>query len=73
MGVPEDVLLKERRMHADEGFGVKGSSHIVDINLSGLFQSLEVALPQGIQQPCKFVFGILSQESLVGGRGVTVD
>jgi hypothetical protein len=73
VGVPEDVLLKERRMHADEGFGVKGASHIVDINLSRLFQACKVTLPQGIQEPCKFVFGVLSQEGFVGGGGVALD
>jgi hypothetical protein len=73
VGVPEDVLLEECRMHADEGFGVKGSSHIIDISLSGFFQTREVALPQGVQEPCKLVFGVLSQERLVGGCRVALN
>lgn len=73
VGVPEDVFLKERRMHTDEGLGIKGPSHIIDINFSRLFQAREVALPQRVQEPCKFVFGVLSQERFVGGYGVALD
>lgn len=73
VGVPEDVRLKERRMHTDEGLRVKGPSHIIDINFSRLFQARKVALPQGVQEPCKLVFGVVSQEVFIGGCGVALD
>ena len=73
VGVPEDVLLKERRMHTDEGLGVEGPSHIIDENFPRLFQPCKIALPQGVQEPCKFVFGVLSQEIFVSGCGVALD
>ena len=66
VGVPEDVVLKECRMHTDEGFGVEGPSHIIYINFSRPLQARKVALPQGVQEPCKFVFGMLSQKGFVG-------
>ena len=46
VGVSENVLLKEGRMHTDEGLGVEGPSHIIDINFSSLLQTPKVALPQ---------------------------
>ena len=73
VGVSKDVLLKKGRMHTDEGLGVKRPSHIIDVNLSRLFQSCKVALPQGIQEPCEFVFGVLSQERFVGSGGVALN
>ena len=73
MGVPQDVLLKERRMHTNEGLGVKGSSHVININLSRLVQTRKVALPEGIQEPCEFVFRVFSQEIFVGSGGVALD
>ena len=67
VGVPEDVPLKESRVHTDEGLRVKGPSHIVDVNFPGLVQTRKVTLPEGVQKPSKFVFGALLQERFVGG------